>query len=77
MAYDLRTREIRYVTEGTDFFLVESGRHRGRLLVLQRKLVQVGEPRFYNVYWLYSADGSDLGIAGPENMDVSSLRCAP
>jgi hypothetical protein len=72
-AIDLGTRQIKHIVDGAAFTLIQSGKYAGNFLVDERKTSIVGI--IYYVYRLYSAEGKDLGLAGPGNMDVSSFDC--
>ena len=61
----------RYVADASGYEIILSGEHAGDLLLAQRKVSILGT--IYEVYWLYSQDGKDLGMAGPGDMDVSTL----
>lgn len=73
-AVDLVTRDIRHITDGAAFTIIQSGKHEGDFLVLERLTSIVGG--IYYVYRLYSAEGKDLGLAGPKEMDLTSLGCS-
>lgn len=75
MAYSTKDSTIKYIAEAATFMVIRQGSYSGNLLLYQRKRTQVGEPLFYYVYWLYAADGHDMGIAGPAKMDISRLKC--
>jgi hypothetical protein len=70
-AVDLNSKASRFIAECVSFHVVQSGPHAGDLLVYLRKQSVVGAA--YSVYWLYSAGGNDLGIAGPDGMDTSAV----
>ncbi len=67
VAIDLRTKAAREITDAVYFGIIRSGPNAGRLLVSRRRMDILGFP--YNVYWLYSPDGRDLGMAGPDQLD--------
>jgi hypothetical protein len=72
-AIDLRSRKIEHIADGAAFILIRSGKYAGDFLVNERKVSIVGG--IYYVYRLYSAEGKDLGLAGPGNMDIASFDC--
>ena len=72
-AVDLETKKASEVAEGIGFTLVSRGKHASELVAYQRRLSITDE--VYYVHWLYSRTGRDLGIAGPDDMHVSSLSC--
>lgn len=66
---DLSTGKDRFIASAASYVLIKSGPHAGEILVYQRK---VGlDSSIYYVYWLYSSSGGDLGIAGPDDLDVA------
>jgi TonB family protein len=68
---DLKTRKAKYIAEAASYGVIRIGELAGDLLVRQRKR-SVGGGVFY-VYWLFSAEGEDLGIAGPGTLDEAAL----
>lgn len=52
--------------------VVQCPRDRGDLIVLKRHLDILNSPYF--LYWLYSASGAELGLAGAEELNVDALR---
>jgi len=74
-AIDLQSMAAKYITDASSFEVIRQGDHTGDLLVYKRKTSVPGT--IYYVYWLYSPSGRDLGIAGPDRLDVRPLtRCA-
>ncbi|MGI8746064.1 MAG: energy transducer TonB [Bryobacteraceae bacterium] len=73
VSVDLQTKQISEIAEGIGFTLLARGRHAGQLVAYQRKTSITGS--VYYVYWLYSRTGEALGIAGPGDMDLTSLTC--
>lgn len=71
VAVSLKTGAEQLITDAVSFDLIRCGPFAGNLLVSKRKQDILGIT-FY-VYWLYSPEGKDLGIAGPSNMDRDSL----
>jgi TonB family protein len=69
-AVDTNTKVVRHIANAASYDVVQSGPNAGDLLVYQRKISIVGMP-FY-LYWLYSPNGKDLGLAGPDGLDVAN-----
>jgi hypothetical protein len=73
LAIDVDTKTVTHIADAAAFILIRSGEHAGEFLIDERKVSITG--RIYYVYKLYSADGNDLGLAGPGDMDISSFGC--
>jgi TonB family protein len=69
-AVDTNTKVVRHIAEAASYDVIQSGPNAGDLLVYKRKISIVGMP-FY-LYWLYSPNGKDLGLAGPDGLDVAN-----
>ena len=72
-AVNLKTLSVRVIGDTATYQILRKGEYSGKLLLFQRKIAIDGSK--YHVNWLYSKAGADLGIAGPETMDSSSLNC--
>lgn len=70
-AVDLRTRAARLVAPAASYDVILSGSFAGDLLLYQRKRSITGY--VYYVYWLYTPEGGDLGMAGPDTLDIEPL----
>ena len=68
-AIDLDTLSPRYFSTCAGFDVIRAGEHQGELILLKRSRDLSGFP--YYLYWLYSSEGRELGLAGPDSMDLA------
>lgn len=70
-AVNLASGKARPVTDAAGYDVIQCGSHRGDLLVYKWEQGVLGAP-FY-LYWFFSPEGREIGVAAPDGADVAPL----
>lgn len=68
---DLREKATRFIAPALEFRLIKSGELQDDIIVQQRRPYAAGG--FYNWYWLFDRQGTDLGLVGPDKNSVTKF----